>query len=69
MAENMNRARRQFVAYIFHEIRVPYNVIVLGLAELTAIHGTVEARIREENGDKPGDLSTLGSLRLDSSST
>jgi hypothetical protein len=34
MLENTINTRREFLAYIFHEIRVPFQVVKLGVNEL-----------------------------------
>ena len=33
--ESINRSMRRFIRYIFHEVRVPFNALVLGLTQLT----------------------------------
>ena len=32
--EAINQAKRQFIRYIFHEVRVPFNAIVLGIEQM-----------------------------------
>jgi signal transduction histidine kinase len=36
VAQSAAEARREFIRYVFHEVRVPFNTIVLGLDELKA---------------------------------
>lgn len=45
--------KRQFIRYIFHEVRVPFNAIVLGFEQL-------ELDLREHASLLPGALETLG---------
>eukprot|EP00246_Nothoceros_aenigmaticus_P012302 TRINITY_DN3768_c0_g1_i1.p1 TRINITY_DN3768_c0_g1~~TRINITY_DN3768_c0_g1_i1.p1 ORF type:complete len:668 (-),score=115.23 TRINITY_DN3768_c0_g1_i1:1369-3213(-) len=42
------RAKQQFMAYVFHNIRVPFNAIVLGLGHMRAI-GSGEGHVAEES--------------------
>jgi signal transduction histidine kinase len=37
MLEHKNQARRHFVSYVLHEIRVPFQAVVLGISELEMI--------------------------------
>jgi signal transduction histidine kinase/PAS domain-containing protein/ActR/RegA family two-component response regulator len=39
MLEKTDQARRHFVSYVFHEIRVPFQVVMLGISELEAMLG------------------------------
>jgi signal transduction histidine kinase/ActR/RegA family two-component response regulator len=36
MLEQKNEAQRHFVSYLFHEIRVPFQAVILGISELKA---------------------------------
>jgi len=51
--EAINHAKRQFIRYIFHEVRVPFNAIVLGIEQM-------EIELREHYAALPGALDTLG---------
>eukprot|EP00753_Platysulcus_tardus_P001461 PLAT11352.1.p1 GENE.PLAT11352.1~~PLAT11352.1.p1 ORF type:complete len:870 (-),score=309.88 PLAT11352.1:703-3312(-) len=42
-----NEAKRQFVAYIFHEVRVPFNAIALGIKSLLLLHKELADEVRE----------------------
>jgi signal transduction histidine kinase len=37
VAQSAAQARREFIRYVFHEVRVPFNTIVLGLDEIKAV--------------------------------
>jgi signal transduction histidine kinase len=50
--EAINHAKRQFIRYIFHEVRVPFNAIVLGIEQM-------EMELREYSTMLPGSLDTL----------
>ncbi len=39
MLEKTDQARRHFVSYVFHEIRVPFQVVLLGINELETMLG------------------------------
>jgi signal transduction histidine kinase len=41
--ERANEAKRHFVRYIFHEVRVPLNAVMLGLADLRSASGPSSA--------------------------
>jgi signal transduction histidine kinase/CheY-like chemotaxis protein len=45
MLDKANSAKQNFVRYIFHEVRVPLNAIMLGLNELQELAGFNEAEI------------------------
>jgi len=53
--EQINHAKRQFIRYIFHEVRVPFNAIVLG-AEQLQLHA---ASLRGEHAQDIRDTSLL----------
>ena len=51
--EAINHAKRAFIRYIFHEVRVPFNAIVLGIEQM-------ESELREQPQPMVGALDTLG---------
>ena len=50
--EAINHAKRQFIRYIFHEVRVPFNAIVLGIEQM-------DIELREHYAVMPGAVDTL----------
>ncbi|GAQ79945.1 Putative histidine kinase containing cheY-homologous receiver domain [Klebsormidium nitens] len=59
-AKTATRAKQQFMAYVFHNIRVPFNAIVLGLGHM---------RAAEFGESLPGDKMDLIQMMLDCAET